>query len=58
MYLSENGWSVDMRERFDHVLMIALMRDGDQADVEPAELEKELNEAGYWLESTKIKMVK
>lgn len=58
LYLSDHGWSCDLRERLDHVLMVALLRDGNAADMEPADLEQELKEADLWPETTEIKMAK
>ena len=56
LHFTRNGWSCDLRERFDHVLMVAILRDAGLDDVDPADLKKELREANLWLETTEIKI--
>jgi len=58
LVFSHNGFSCQLRQRFDGVLIVAFERDAGQADMEAEELEKLLVDGGAWIESTELKNLK
>ena len=58
MVLSHNGWSCQLRQRFDGVLIVAFGRDKGHPDSSEEELAELLKENGVFLESTEIKLTR
>jgi hypothetical protein len=56
LVLSHNGYSCQLRQRFDGVLIVAFGRDKGQPDSTEEELTELLTEGGVFLESTEIKL--
>ena len=58
MVLSHNGWSCQLRQRFDGVLIVAFDRDKSQPDSTLEEFTELLKENGVYVDSTEIKLTK
>ncbi len=56
MVLSHNGWSCQLRQRFDGVLIVAFDRDKNEPDSTLEELTELLKENGVYMDSTEIKL--
>jgi hypothetical protein len=59
MVLSHNGFSVDLRQRYDGLMIVAFERDDDEPDFESEEILQKMLEAGdAWNEDVRFKMLK
>jgi len=58
MVLSHNGFSVDLRQRFDGLLIVAFERDDDEPDFEEEWLLDVLKAGDAWMDGVELKMLK
>ena len=57
LWASHNGWSCELRTRFDGLLIVAMELDPGQPDVDPADFERQLKEDEVWNEGTELKRI-